>query len=78
MRGLVRDRCASHCKCFAKGARAKDKGGRLSQSWETGVEEECWVEWLRDGTRVGEEAKVRTGRGACDLCDHGDLVRGHD
>lgn len=51
---------------------------RLSQSWETGVEEECWVEWLRDGTGVGGEAKVRTGQGACDLCDHGDLVRSHD
>lgn len=48
---------------------------RLSQSWETGVEEECW---LRDGTGVGGEAKVRTGQGACDLCDHGDLVRSHD
>lgn len=48
---------------------------RLSQSWEAGVEEECWVGWLRDGAGVDGEAKMRTGQGAC---DHGDLVRRHD
>lgn len=58
------------CKCFSKGE-------RLSQSWETGVEE-CWMEWLRDGTGVDGEAEMRIGQGACDLCDHGDLVRRHD
>ena len=66
------------CKCFPKGERAKGKGVPLSQSWEAGVEEECWVGWLRDGAGVDGEAKMSTGQGACALCDHGDLVRRHD